>query len=81
LGTIDIAEATSAQGIEIERSEVRLPDGPLRSVGEFDIEIHLHTDINVSIRVNVVGDYDGEPPLLDDEDQEDAEPGQEEAQE
>jgi large subunit ribosomal protein L9 len=58
LGTIDIAEALAAQGIEIERSEVRMPDGPLRAVGEYDIEIHLHTDIDASIKVNVVGDQD-----------------------
>ena len=58
LGTIDIAEAASAEGLEIERSEVRLPDGPLRAVGEFDVEVHLHTDINVTIKINVVGDQD-----------------------
>jgi large subunit ribosomal protein L9 len=68
LGTIDIAEATTAAGAAIERSEVRLPDGPLRAVGDYDIEIHLHTDLNVVIKVTVVGDYDGEPLLLDDED-------------
>ena len=68
LGTIDIAEASTAQGVEIERSEVRLPDGPLRAVGDYDIEIHLHADLNVAIKVAVVGDYDGEPSLLDDED-------------
>jgi large subunit ribosomal protein L9 len=68
LGTIDIVEAVGAEGIEIDRSEVRLPDGPLRAVGEFDIEIHLHTDLNVAIRVTVVGDYDGEPLVdLDDD--------------
>ena len=77
LGTIDIAEATTAQGAEIERSEVRLPDGPLRAVGDYDIEIHLHTDLNVTIRVSVVGDYDGES-LLDDDDNADtgSTPGQ-----
>lgn len=73
LGTIDIAEAVGAAGIEIERSEVRLPDGPLRAVGEFDIEIHLHTDLNVGIKVAVIGDYDGES-LLDLDDQDDESP-------
>ena len=58
LGTIDIADAATADGHEIERSEVRLPDGPLRSVGEYDIEIHLHADVNVSIKVNVLGEHD-----------------------
>ncbi len=58
LGTIDIAEAAVAAGHEIERSEVRLPDGPLRATGEYEIEIHLHADVNVVIKVNVVGEHD-----------------------
>jgi large subunit ribosomal protein L9 len=51
VGTVDIAEAIGKHGIEVERSEVRLPDGPIRSVGEHDIELHLHTDVNVPLRV------------------------------
>ena len=58
LGTIDIADAATAEGKEIERSEVRLPDGPLRAVGEYDVEIHLHADVNVAIKVNVLGEHD-----------------------
>jgi len=54
IGTVDIAEASTAAGNVIERSEVRLPDGPLRVIGEHDVEIHLHTDINVTIKINVV---------------------------
>lgn len=53
IGTIDIAEAISALGIEIGRSEVRLPEGPLRVVGDHDVEIHLHTDVNVTITVAI----------------------------
>ena len=60
LGTIDIAEAAVAAGHELERSEVRLPDGPLKAAGEYDIEVHLHTDVNVTIKVSVVGDHDEE---------------------
>ena len=56
LGTIDIAEACSAAGVPLERSEVRLPDGPLRALGEFEIEIHLHADVNVALRVEVIPD-------------------------
>lgn len=56
LGTLDIAEACSAAGVEIQRSEVRLPDGPLRSVGQHEVEIHLHSELNVTIKVNVIGD-------------------------
>jgi large subunit ribosomal protein L9 len=61
LGTVDIAEAAAAAGFEIERSEVRLPDGPLKAVGPYDIEIHLHADLNVGIKVNVIGDHDVDP--------------------
>jgi large subunit ribosomal protein L9 len=54
IGTIDIAEAIEKLGVEIERSEVRMPDGPLRVVGEHAVELHLHTDVNVEIKVIVV---------------------------
>jgi large subunit ribosomal protein L9 len=53
VGTVDIAEAINKQGIEIERSEIRLPDGPLRSVGEHRVALHLHTDVNVEITVAI----------------------------
>ena len=56
LGTIDIAEAVTAAGVEILRAEVRLPDGPLRTVGEHSVEIHLHTDLNASVTVTVIND-------------------------
>jgi large subunit ribosomal protein L9 len=61
LGTIDIAEACTAAGVPLERSEVRLPDGPLRSLGEFEIEVHLHADVNETVRVEVVADGELEP--------------------
>jgi len=56
VGTVDIIDAAAAAGKQIERSEVRLPDGPLRVTGEHQVEIHLHTDLNVTIQVNVVGE-------------------------
>jgi large subunit ribosomal protein L9 len=59
LGTIDIAEACNEAGVPVERSEVRLPDGPLRTLGEHEIEIHLSSDVNVNVRIEVVSD--GEP--------------------
>ncbi len=55
VGTPDVAEACEALGFEVERSEVRLPDGPLRLVGEHQIELHLHADVNVSLTVVVEG--------------------------
>jgi large subunit ribosomal protein L9 len=53
IGTMDIAEACAQFGIEIERSEVRMPDGPLRLLGEHEVELHLHTDVNVPLTVIV----------------------------
>jgi large subunit ribosomal protein L9 len=53
IGTMDIAEACNALGVEVERSEVRLSDGPLRVVGEHDVEIHLHSDVNATLKVIV----------------------------
>ncbi len=51
VGTVDVAEAIGQLGVEVERSEVRLPDGPLRVVGEHEIELHLHADVNVELKV------------------------------
>jgi large subunit ribosomal protein L9 len=56
IGPIDIAAACESFGIEVERSEVRLPDGPLRVVGEHAVELHLHTDVNVALTVLVEAD-------------------------
>ncbi len=69
IGTIDIAEACTTAGVAVERSEVRLPDGPIRMLGEHEVEIHLQTDVNVAVRIEVVSD--GEPvvdPLVADDD-------------
>jgi large subunit ribosomal protein L9 len=51
VGTVDIAEELNKRGFEVERSEIRLPDGPLRSVGDHQVDLHLHTDVNVQIKV------------------------------
>jgi large subunit ribosomal protein L9 len=56
IGAGDIADAVTTRGVEIEKREVRLPEGPLRQVGEHEIELHLHADVNASIRVVVVGE-------------------------
>jgi large subunit ribosomal protein L9 len=68
VGTIDIAEAFSAIGVEVERSEIRLPEGPLRVVGEHDIEIHLHADVNVAVKVILEGPEGVEVPAAEEED-------------
>jgi len=56
IGTFDIVEAYEKAGCPVERSEIRLPEGPLRVVGEHPIEIHLHTDVNVPVMLNIVAD-------------------------
>jgi large subunit ribosomal protein L9 len=56
VGTADIAEAATAAGHKVERSEVRLPSGPIRVVGEHVVVLHLHTDVNVSVPVTIVAE-------------------------
>jgi large subunit ribosomal protein L9 len=54
IGTADIAEACSKAGFNVERSEVRLPTGPLRTLGEHVVSLHLHADVDVPLAVAVV---------------------------
>jgi large subunit ribosomal protein L9 len=56
IGTSDIAEACSQAGFKVERSEVRLPSGPLRMVGEHQVTLHLHADIDVPLHVTIVAE-------------------------
>ncbi len=51
VGAVDIAEAITQAGVKLEKQEVRLPAGPLRMVGEHEVSIHLHPDVNVRIAV------------------------------
>ena len=54
VGPIDIVEALKLVQVEIERSEVRMPDGPIHELGEFQIGVHLHSEVNAEIKVRVV---------------------------
>jgi len=56
IGPQDIADALTAAGVEVGRHEVRMPDGPIRAVGEFSVEVHLHADVNATANVNVSGE-------------------------
>lgn len=56
IGTPDIAAAITEKGVEVAKNEVRLPEGPLRHVGEFDIELHLHAEVNVTVKVVIVAE-------------------------
>jgi large subunit ribosomal protein L9 len=49
VGTSDIADAIVAAGVQVERSEVRLPEGAFRQLGEYTVDIHLHSDVNTEI--------------------------------
>ena len=56
IGTRDIAEALGAAGVEVHKSEIRLSDGVLRTVGEFEIVVSFHPDVKASVKVNVVAE-------------------------
>jgi large subunit ribosomal protein L9 len=56
IGTADIAEACAKAGHVIERSEVRLPGGPIRMVGEHAISLHLHSDFDVPVTLTIVAE-------------------------
>ena len=53
VGTADIADAITAAGVAVERSEVRLPEGAYRQTGEYTVNVHLHTDVNAEVTVIV----------------------------
>jgi large subunit ribosomal protein L9 len=52
----DFVEALAKQGHEVERSQVRMPAGPLKQVGEFPIQVQLHADVVVTVNVSVLGE-------------------------
>lgn len=54
IGTRDIAEALTVCGCEVHKSEVRLPDGVLRSTGDYDITIQLHPDVKAVIKLTII---------------------------
>jgi large subunit ribosomal protein L9 len=56
IGTADIAEAISATGTTVERHEVRLPTGAFRQVGDYDVELHLHADVNTTIKLTIAAE-------------------------
>jgi len=56
VGTADIAEAVTATGVELTKQEIRLPDGPIRSICELELDVQLHADVTATIKVNVVAE-------------------------
>ena len=59
VGTNDIAEGCTAAGHKVSRAEVRLSTGPLRTVGEYQVPLHLHTDVEVPLTVIIVAEEQG----------------------
>ncbi len=56
VGTVDIANACTEAGVEVAKSEVRLPEGPFRNAGEYEVTLHLHTDVDATVKVTIVGE-------------------------
>ncbi|MBX3647715.1 MAG: 50S ribosomal protein L9 [Rhodocyclaceae bacterium] len=53
----DIAEALKEQGIEVERADIRMPEGPLKLIGDAQVQIVLHSDVVAGISVSVLGEH------------------------
>ena len=56
VGTRDIADAITAAGVAVDKSEVRLPNGALRNTGAYTVAVHLHSDVNAEVSVTVVAE-------------------------
>ncbi len=56
IGTADIAEAAAKAGQPIARAEVRMPTGPIRTTGDHTVQLHLHTDVDVTLTVAIVAE-------------------------
>ena len=54
VGIIDIAEAATQAGVEVRRNEIRMPEGPIRQTGRYEVSIRVHPDIEATVRVAVV---------------------------
>ena len=54
VGPRDVADAVTAAGVEVGKSEVRMPSGPIREVGDYQITIHLHADVEASVALSVI---------------------------
>jgi len=56
IGARDIADAITAAGVDVAKAEVRLPEGALREVGEFSIEVQLHSEVTQAIALSIVAE-------------------------
>jgi large subunit ribosomal protein L9 len=56
IGVADISDAIESLGVSVEKSEIRMPEGAIRNVGEHVIDIHLYSDVDTQVTVNIVGE-------------------------
>jgi|TARA_B110000908_G_scaffold29360_1_gene34635 large subunit ribosomal protein L9 len=56
INNIDVLAAIARAGQQVEKREVRMPEGAFRTIGEHSVELHLHTDINATITINIVAE-------------------------
>jgi len=56
IGVRDIADATTAAGVDVNKSEVRMPEGPIRAIGDYDVAIQIHSDVIAIIKLAVVSE-------------------------
>ncbi len=56
VSNIDVADAITEAGVEVTKADVRMPDGAIRTTGEFDIALHFHTDVDAKLTVTVAAE-------------------------
>lgn len=56
IGTTDIVKAFKAKGLEVKRQDIRLPMGPIRELGDFEIDIQPHAEVTCTVKITVVSD-------------------------
>ena len=58
VGNADISDAVTSAGVEVAKRDVRLPEGPIRQAGEYEITLHLHADVDAMVKVTIIGEED-----------------------
>ena len=71
IGTIDIANSATEKGIELERSFINMPEGPIKTIGSHEVELLFHPEIQVMITIEVIGGEVAIKNTLDSEEEED----------
>ena len=65
VGPVDIVDALANVQVEVERAEIRMPEGPIQELGEFPIGVHLHAEVDVEVLVRVVGEDGETAPVIE----------------